>query len=290
MATPTSVDDLAPGAHACLTFSDSEERLDILSAFVGNGLDQGQKVVCYTESIPPDVLPDELVDRGISLAEPLRTGQLQVHTGAEWMLTGGVFRAARAVERLRTELVAARDEGYSGLRISFDQCWATRPVAGVEQLLVFESQVNDLIASAGITAICQYDRAVFDPVTLAAVTQAHRAVVAATIYHEDPVLRICRQLRPPGIRVAGEIDYTRADVLSHALGEAVRLDRDVYVNLRQLRFIDVAAATVLLHAAMGLPVDRQMTVVCAEAVAKVIRLVNGSAVPSLRLVVIPGDF
>lgn len=290
MATPTSVEDLAPGAHACLTFSDSEERLDILSAFVGDGLDQGQKVVCYTESIAPTVLSNELVERGIPLGEPLRSRQLEVHTSADSMLPGGVFRAAMAVERLRRDLAAARGDGYSGLRVSFDQCWATRPVAGVEQLLVFESEVNDLIASAGVTAICQYDRTVFDPVTLSSVAAAHRAVVAATIYHEDPVLRICRQHRPAGIRVAGEIDYTRADVLSSALGEAVRLDGDIHVNLRQLRFIDVAAATVLLHAAVGLPADRHMTVVCTEAVAKVLKLVNGCAVPTLRLVVIAGDF
>ena len=37
MATATSVEALAPGDHACLTFSDPDERLDIVAAFVRDG-------------------------------------------------------------------------------------------------------------------------------------------------------------------------------------------------------------------------------------------------------------
>jgi hypothetical protein len=34
MVSPQAVDALGPGDHACLTFSDPDERLDIVAAFV----------------------------------------------------------------------------------------------------------------------------------------------------------------------------------------------------------------------------------------------------------------
>ena len=48
MATAGSVHDLVLGDHACLTFTDAEERLDIIAAFVRQGLEQGEKVICFT--------------------------------------------------------------------------------------------------------------------------------------------------------------------------------------------------------------------------------------------------
>src|SRR4051812_6198397 len=71
---------------------------------------------------------------------------------------------------------------------------------------------------------------------------------------------------PPGVRMAGELDYTRAGALSDALAEAVRLDHDVHLNLSQLRFIDARAAAVVLQAAASLPASRRMVAVCATSV------------------------
>jgi hypothetical protein len=65
------------------------------------------------------------------------------------------------------------------------------------------------VALAGTTAsvLCQYDRDRFDAVTLASVAAFHTRSVATATYYADAVLRICRQCAPPGMRIAGEIDY-----------------------------------------------------------------------------------
>jgi hypothetical protein len=64
LATATSVDQLSPGDHAFPTFSDEEERLDIVAAFVRDGLSAGHRVLCYTAAYPPGDLRGHLVDRG----------------------------------------------------------------------------------------------------------------------------------------------------------------------------------------------------------------------------------
>jgi hypothetical protein len=289
MATPTSVEELGPGDHACLTFSDPEERLDIVAAFVRLGLEQGQRVLCLTEALPPARMAAEFRDRGITSAGSLRRGQLVLLTSDEsWLATGG-FAADRTIDEVAQEVERARQDGYTGLRLAADMGWAIRPVAGVEQLVVFESSVRELFETDLLTAICQYDRERFDPVTLASTAETHDRAVAATAYFEDPVLRVCRQHSPPGVRVAGEIDYTRVDALSHALAEAVRLEKHVTVNMIQLRFIDVAAAGAVIQAALGLGPGGRMTVVVSHLVQKVLRLVGADEVPQLRMVVARGE-
>jgi anti-anti-sigma regulatory factor len=289
MATPASVDELSPGDHACLTFSDREERLDIVSAFVKIGLELDQRVLCLAETLPPDRLGAEFADRGVPVTSALEHGQLVLRTSQEAWLAGGSFVAERMVDSIGREIERAHGEGYAGLWLAADMGWAARPVPGVEQLAMFEASVNELFSGNLLTAVCQYDREQFDAVTLASAAATHPRAVAATVYFEDPVLRVCRQHSPPGLRVAGEIDYTRVEALSHALAEAVRLDKNVHVNLAQLRFIDVAAAGAVVQAALDMGPGRVMTVTCGRLVHKVLTLVGAGDVRHLRVAVAHGE-
>jgi anti-anti-sigma regulatory factor len=284
MATATSVEALVPGDHACLTFSDQDERLDIVAAFVRDGLSSATKVMCVTEAIPPDQLTDELSDRGVPVDEAIPTAQLMIFSSDESWLAGGELSAATMIERIGRYLDEADQQGFAGLRLSADMCWVNRPIAAASQLPVFESEVGKLFGDGRLTAVCQYDREIFDQVTLAFATATHPRAVAAAVYHEDPVLRICRQHVPAGIRLAGEIDFHRVEELTVALNEALQLDHDFQVNLAKLRFIDAAAASTIAHAALSLPNGRTMTVVCEGPVLRMMRLVGATEIPAVRVV------
>jgi hypothetical protein len=288
LGAPTSVDRLALGDHACLTFSDEEERLDIVAAFVRDGLSAGHRVLCYTDSYAPEALSGRLSDRGVEARPYAAKGQLDLQPVRAWLADGG-FRPAPVLDRLSEEIDRAHRDGYAGLRVTADMGWAASPVAGAEHLVAFEERLSRLFADGQVTAICQYDRRQFDAVTLASTTAAHSCAVAATVYHDDPMLRICRQHSPAGIRLAGEIDYTYLDVFREALAEAVRLDRHVQVNLAQLRFIDASTAGALVQAATTLPPDRTMTVRCRALVGTVLNHVGAGNVERLRVLVAPGD-
>ncbi|MFI7547278.1 MEDS domain-containing protein [Actinoplanes sp. NPDC049599] len=284
MVATTPVDRLVPGDHACLTFTDPEERLDILAAFVAAGQDRGERVICFTDAADVDLLRAELLDRGLEAGR-----ELSVVTNDRLWGGGTGPDAGTMVELLAHELTRADRDGRTGLRVTADMCWAARPQANAEQLLVFESEVGRLFDAGRLTTICEYDRESFDPVTLAYAARVHPRTVAATVYHEDPVLRICRQHVPPGVRVAGELDYARADVLSAALAEAVRLDHDVHLNLNHLRFIDAGAAAVILQTAARLPESRRMIVVCPELIERTLTVAGAAEVPALRMLVRNGD-
>ena len=288
MATAGSVHDLVLGDHACLTFTDAEERLDIIAAFVRQGLEQGEKVICFTETYAPTALAGELADRDVPAGGSTARGQLEVRGTDDSWLVDGAFSAATMIDSLAATVERACADGYEGLRFTADMGWATRPVAGLEQLVVFESQVNELFTAGRLAAICQYDRTCFDSVTLAVATELHPRAVAATIYHEDPVLRICRQHSPAGVRLAGEADYTYLPVVTRAIGETVRLDPNPHLNLRELRFLDAAVGTAVLHAALSLGDGRHMSVVCQPDVAKTLHTLGADELDHLRLLVRDG--
>ena len=271
-----SVDRLAPGDHACLTFSDPEERLDLLAAFVSAGVDRGEAVVCFTDAMRVDQLRADLRRRGVPPGETVRCT-------AELWGAGASPDASVMVRHLADEVGRAP----RGLRVSIDMCWAARPQAGAEQLLVFENEVAKLFADGGLTAMCEYDREAFDPVTLAYAARTHPRTVAARVYYEGAALRICRQHVPPGVRVAGELHADDADALRDALAEAVRLDPDVHLNLAHLRSLDDGAAAVIVRAAAGLPRNRHMIVVGDHRTGRTLQVAGAHGVPNLRVLARP---
>ena len=285
MAESASVDGLRPGDHACLMFSDADERLDIVAAFVRDGLTASQRVLCYVESSTPSAFAVELAERGLPVDASVASGQLVVAGSGEFYLAGGSFGAERALGLLESQVRAAHGDGYAGLRLTADMCWALRPAAGVEQLIEYEQQVAQVLTAASALAVCQYDRERFDTVTLASMTAAHGRAVAAVTYHDDAMLRICRQYAPPGLRVAGELDFRALPALTRALTEAIALDRVVNVNLRHLRFIDGAAGAAVVQAAAGLGPDKRMLVTCQPLVGKVLGAIGAGDLPQLQITV-----
>jgi hypothetical protein len=285
MANAATVDQVGPGDHGCLTFSDPDERLDLVAAFVRDGLRHRQRVLCWTDSLEPDRLATELVRRSVRGGAAMRRGQLSIVPATESLLGpsdgGGV---PRMVQMLANELDRTSREGFAGLRVTADMCWATRPSSTAEQLVAFETQVAELFVDGRLCLICQYDRDRFDAVTLAFTATAHTKTVAAQVYHESALLRVCRQYSPPGVRIAGELDYRHQDVLEQSLAESRRLDRHMHVNLTGLQYIDAACAAAIVRTADRLPASGRMTVTCSSLVATVLDLVGARNAPRLRVV------
>jgi anti-anti-sigma regulatory factor len=280
ISADTQITDLTVNDHACLTFGESEELFDLTAAFVRDGLAGGLKVIWLSDA-SPDRATAELARRGIAVDAALASGQLAAVGCEGRLLAGQVFSASQAMSWLVREVEAC---GQAGLRLAVDMSWALRPVTGVEQLPEFEEKVAAAVAGTTASVLCQYDRERFDPVTLASVAAFHTRSVAAATYHADVMLRICRQYAPPGIRLAGELDYQASEVLALALSEAIRLDGDVTVNLVPLAFIDATCARMILDAARGLNPPRRMILRSRPGLAARFVLLGAADIPGVSLV------
>lgn len=158
------------------------------------------------------------------------------------------------------------------------------PLVNKVQAQVLERGIAAVLPGTGASVLCQYDRERFDPVTLASVAGWHTHSVAAATYHVDALLRICRQYAPPGIRLAGELDFQAEEPLALALAEAIRLPGDLTVNMTELRFIDVCCARVITTAARTLAAPRKAVLRCSPGVERVFRLLGATEIPGVSLV------
>jgi anti-anti-sigma regulatory factor len=274
------VTELGAEDHACLTFGESEELFDLTAAFVRDGLSAGLKVLWLS-----DVGAGELARRGVPVEPAMAQGHM---TAAGWegrLLTGQAFRASAAVGWLASELESCERQGFPGLRVALDMSWALRPVAGIEELPEFEEGIAAALDGSTAAVLCQYDRERFDPVTLASVGGFHTRAVAAATYHADALLRICRQYAPPGIRIAGELDFQSAEPLGLALAEAVRLGGDITVNMSALDFIDAHCTLLIADAARtAASQSRMVTLRCQPEIAKGFSRIGLAGLPGIRLV------
>jgi anti-anti-sigma regulatory factor len=277
------VTELGAEDHACLTFGESEELFDLTAAFVRDGLSAGLKVV-WLSDVGPGLAAGELGRRGVPAEPAMARGQM---TAAGWegtLLTGQAFRASAAVGWLTGELESCRRQGFRGLRVALDMSWALRPVAGIEELPQFEEGIAAALDGSTAAVLCQYDRERFDPVTLASVGGFHTRAVAAATYYADALLRICRQYAPPGIRIAGELDFQAAEPLGLALAEAVRLGGDITVNMSALAFIDAHSTLLIADAARtAASQSRMVTLRCQPEVAKGFARIGLAGLPGIRL-------
>jgi anti-anti-sigma regulatory factor len=200
------------------------------------------------------------------------------------LLSGQAFSASQAMGWLSGQMAACRHEGFPGLRVAVDMSWALRPVTGVEQLPDFEESVAAALAGTTVSVLCQYDRERFDPVTLATVAAFHTRSVAAATYHADAMLRICRQYAPPGIRMAGEIDYKHEEPLALALAEAIRFEGDITVNMAGLTFIDGSCARMIVDAARGIAASRSVVLQCHPGITATFAILGADDIPGISLV------
>jgi anti-anti-sigma regulatory factor len=281
----TEITELTVDDHACLTFGETEELFDLTAAFVRDGLDAGLKVMWLSDAGPGPAV-SELSRRGIRVGPAMDAGQMTAAGCEGQLLYGQVFSADAAIGWLTRQLASSKELGFPGLRIAVDMSWALRPVSGVEQLPQFEEGIAAALAGTTASVLCQYDRDRFDPVTLASVAASHTRSVATASYHADAVLRICRQYAPPGIRVAGEIDYLAEEPLALALSEAVRLDGDVTVNLARLAFIDGFCARMIADTAKMLAESRTVVLQCLPEVAVGFARLGLDALPGVKLVTV----
>jgi hypothetical protein len=259
--TELTVDD-----HACLTFGESEELFDLTAAFVRDGLAGGLKVIWLSDAGAEPAV-GELERRGVAAGAALAAGQMTAAGCDGRLVSGQAFSAEAAIGWLAGQMASASRLGYPGLRVAVDMGWALRPVTGIEQLPAFEEGIAAALAGSTASVLCQYDRERFDPVTLASVAAFHTRQVAAATYHADPVLRICRQYAPPGIRIAGEIDYQADKPLALALAEAVRIEGSLEVNMSALAFIDAHCTWMIADAARTLARSRPVVLRCRPEVA-----------------------
>jgi PAS domain S-box-containing protein len=183
--SPRAIADLGPGDHLCCIYETEEEHRSVVTPFLRQGLEQGEKVIYIVDTRTAATILGYLRDEGLDVEPHLARGQLAVLTRDEAYMREGVFDPEGMIALLRDETEQALAEGYPALRVTGEMTWALRGLPGSERLIEYEARLNEFFPGSQCLAICQYDRRRFDPAVLLEVLHTHPIAIIGTEVYDN---------------------------------------------------------------------------------------------------------
>jgi anti-anti-sigma regulatory factor len=266
-------------------FDDTEQRR-VVTAYVRAGLGRGERVLYIADERAPREVLGWLHEDGVDTAAVLATGQLSVTTAATSYLASGAFDALAMARALRSEVSHSLSAGVAGGRVRGEMGWALRDVPGADQLGTYETAVNEAFSGQSASAVCQYDARQFSAAALDDLQRRHPAAVELAPLHLSSRLRIVPAFRGGRrtLRLVGTVDHNTVDALAGALEAVLTWPEDIWVDMGELEFIDLAGLRALSHAAGRLPAGRRMHMTnLAPLLCRVVDLVGFNNIPSLTV-------
>ncbi|MGH3742720.1 MAG: MEDS domain-containing protein [Micromonosporaceae bacterium] len=254
-STPVSL--IEPGDHLCLSSGDAQERQQIVSAYLQQGLDANDRVLCFFTDPRHDGygLLNSETRQGFAAA-----GQLSVASTPDTFLDNGGFHPERAIDTLRQEAAKAVAAGWRGLRVTGDM-WALRHSITTRELVDYELGLTEALKDLPASVLCRYDRFRCGADLEGRFLQVHPGRVSVDPWRSQSGMRVYRMFEPPGMRVEGNIDAVSGPDFAAALVELLEHiddNGDTHLDMSELKFIDLNGLRELAWAASQLPEGRRL--------------------------------
>ncbi|HYH31417.1 MAG TPA: MEDS domain-containing protein [Pseudonocardia sp.] len=250
----TTVEDSRSVDHAIAVPVSDEQLWEMSAAFVAHGLASGEQVIFFDDGTSEAVL-ERLADDGIAVAGPLSDGRFTV-------VPREVVRATRHSSldeigaTVRTTVDGALAAGYPAVRMTGQLDHSLRSTGAMADI---DRVVDAAVRGRPARVLCCYDRVRYPDDVVEALRAVHSTEVVAPAIYDDGLLRITAT-GVASARVAGEVDHSNRPrirkLLEAALDTALRAPDappDITLDLSSLRFLDVAGAVGLVHAAEEFP-------------------------------------
>jgi MEDS: MEthanogen/methylotroph, DcmR Sensory domain len=183
---PFAGSQLGEARHVCAFFNSADEQYSVLLPFIKDGFQCGHKAV---HVVNPDRRHDHLqrlTAAGIDTAVTQRSGQLELRTNAEAYLRGGRFDQDRMLEVFEKLSSGNDNGGYPLSRIVCQMDWAADAQSHIDNLVEFESRVNEVWRHHEDAVICVYDLAKFGAATVIDIMRTHPMVIIGGILQSNP--------------------------------------------------------------------------------------------------------
>ncbi|MEN2489343.1 MEDS domain-containing protein [Flavobacterium sp. B11] len=177
--TPFSVcgELLSAPMHICGFFDSREQQYEVIIPYILEGLEANDKVINILEGNRHGEHCRCLADNGISIAEKLSSGQLEVMASENSYIKDGEFAADKMYKMLEQTLLSASRAGYDSVRACGDMVWALKNLPGTDELLEYEARLNLLTPQHSVSLICMYDISSFSSNTLTDILLTHPYVI-----------------------------------------------------------------------------------------------------------------
>lgn len=172
--------------HVCAFFNNDDEEYRALLPFIKDGLNCGDKAV---HVLNPDQRQDHqqrLTAAGIDSERAQQSGQLELRVNTEVYLPDGRFDQDRMLQVFE-QLASGNAGGEFPLsRICCRMDWANEDRSYVDDVIEFESRVNDVWRRHDDAVICTYHLGQFGGDAVIDIMRTHPMVIVGGILQQNP--------------------------------------------------------------------------------------------------------
>jgi len=172
--------------HVCAFFSSDDEEYRVLLPFMKEGFDCGHKAVHVVNSGQRDAHLHRLGVAGIDLTTAQRRGQLDLHNNTDVYLRDGQFDQDRMLEVFTSLASGNATHGFPLSRIVCRMDWATDSRLLVDNVIEFESRVNEVWRRHDDVVICTYHLGQFSGDAVIDIMRTHPLVIIGGMLQQNP--------------------------------------------------------------------------------------------------------
>src|SRR5277367_3451915 len=172
--------------HVCAFFNNDDEEYRVLLPFIKDGFERGDKAV---HVVNPDQHRDHLqrlAAAGIDAGAAQQSGQFELRTNTEAYLRDGRFDQDRMLESFEQLASGNAKGGFPLSRICCRMDWAVEDRSHVDDVIEFESRVNDVWHRHDDAVICTYHLGRFGGDAVIDIMRTHPMVIIGGILQENP--------------------------------------------------------------------------------------------------------
>ena len=210
---------LRQGDHLCLVYRSAAEQTAALVPYLKAGLAAGERCLFVGHGTSGRRLEHALVEAGLDVQGECDRGALVFVTQRDNWLPGGRFDPGAMMDVLRQAEQQALDDGFSGLRATWNMGWVLEGTPGADRLVEYEAHLNRFLAGSRTCALCRYSRESCSPELIENALQTHPLAVLGeqicpNAYYEPPDMVLGE--RP----VSERIDWMMAQLQRARFSEA----------------------------------------------------------------------
>jgi hypothetical protein len=180
LATALSHAQLRNHFHACAFVTGPAEERAVIDPFFVEGMKRGEKAVYIVD---PDHRDDHEERLGASAASK---DLLEVTTWHEAHLKGGKFDPERMMAALDEMIREHAATGKPPMRVVGQMGWVFSKPPGIEELVAYESTVNEVLNRGKTPTVCVYDVSKLSGSMVVDLLRAHPLTVMNGVLHENP--------------------------------------------------------------------------------------------------------
>jgi hypothetical protein len=177
---------LGPYRHICAFFHSAEEEYETLLPFIKEGLDRGERSFHIIDDRLRAEYHQRLAEIGIDVAEATASGQLEIRRWEQAYLRDGCFDQEAMLQLIEEVLQQGKANGFPLTRLIAHMEWSVSGQPGCENLVEYETRLNQILPRYDDPVICTYNLAHYRADVVMDILRTHPLVIIGGQLQHNP--------------------------------------------------------------------------------------------------------